>query len=72
MKYNYQYDDKNRVLEQENLKWDGTSNKWINDICIKYEYIGNCVTTNYYKWDKRKKNYILMPERTITMENVNL
>lgn len=72
MKYNYKYDEQNRMTESEALKWDASSNSWDNDICIRYVYQGKSVTTNYYKWNKRKGEYILAPEMTVTMDNPNL
>lgn len=72
MKYNYQYDEQQRMTESEALKWNGISNKWENDMCIRYEYKGKSVTTTYYKWNKKKATYILVPEMTVTMDNTNL
>ena len=38
MKYNYKYDDQNRMTESEALKWNSTKNTWGNDhvhpLCI--------------------------------------
>lgn len=70
MKYNYQYDAQQRMTESEALKWDG--NEWKKDMCIRYTYQGKSMTTNYYKWNKKKGSYVLVPEMTITMDNPNL
>lgn len=72
MKYNYKYDDNKRMIESETMKWDGASNEWANDLRISYLYEGKSVTTTYYKWNKNKNSYILVPEMTVTMDNTNM
>ena len=72
MKYNYQYDEQKRMTESEAMKWNSISNKWENDMCIRYEYKGKSVTTTYYKWNKKKATYVLVPEMTVTMDNTNM
>ena len=67
MKHNYKYDANNQKIEDEALKWDGISNKWEKDLCIRYTYSGKSYTAQYYKWNK-KSGYVLVPEMTITIE----
>ena len=67
MKHNYQYDANNQRTEDETQKWNSSKNRWENDLCIRYIYNDNSVTTEYYKWNKKKKEYILVPEMTVTM-----
>ena len=68
MQYNYKYDDQQRKVESEALKWNATRGEWTKDMCIRYAYEGNMVTTTYYKWNNRKGTYVLVPEMTVTME----
>lgn len=72
MKYNYKYDDQNRMTENETMKWNSTENTWNKDLCIRYTYQGKTLTTTYYKWNKKKGEYILVPEMTVTMDNPNM
>ena len=72
MKYNYKYDDQNRMTESEAMKWNAVKNTWANDMCIRYAYQGKSVTTTYYKWNNKKGTYVLIPEMTITMDNPNM
>lgn len=72
MKYNYKYDDNKRMIESETLKWNSQKNKWENNLRINYTYAGKTVTTNYYKWNKKEKAYVLVPEMTVTMDDTNL
>lgn len=72
MKYNYTYDEQNRISEREALKWNAASQTWVNDMCIRYAYQGKSMTTTYYKWNQKKGQYVLVPEMTVTMDNPNL
>lgn len=72
MKYNYKYDDQNRMTESEALKWNANKNTWVNDLCIRYAYQGKSLTTTYYKWNNKKSEYVLVPEMTVTMDNPNM
>lgn len=72
MKYNYKYDENKRMIESETLKWNSNHDKWENDLRVVYIYQGKTVTTNYYKWNNNKKEYILVPEMTVTMDDTNL
>ncbi|WP_297328416.1 DUF3836 domain-containing protein [uncultured Bacteroides sp.] len=72
MKYNYKYDDQNRMTESEALKWNANKNTWANDLCIRYAYQGKSLTTTYYKWNNKKSEYVLVPEMTVTMDNPNM
>ena len=72
MKYNYKDDDNKRMIESETLKWNSTKEEWEKDLRINYTYEGKTVTTNYYKWNNKKRAYVLVPEMTVTMDNTNL
>lgn len=68
MKHNYKYDANNQRTEDEAQRWDSTGNRWVNDLCIRYTYGDKSMTTEYYKWNAKKKEYILVPEMTVTMD----
>ena len=72
MKYNYKYDTNKRMIESQTMKWNSYKNNWENDLLVRYTYEGKTVTTNYYKWNNRKQEFILAPEMTVTMDNPNL
>ena len=72
MKYNYKYDDNKRMTESEALKWDSNKDEWVKNLRINYIYEGKTVTTNYYKWNAKKRTYVLVPEMTVTMDNTNM
>lgn len=72
MKYNYKYDNQQRMTESEAMRWNSNEKKWENDLRITYTYAGKSVTTNYSKWDSKKGAYILAPEMTVTMDNTSM
>lgn len=69
MKYHYTYDEQNRLTMSEALKWDAQSDQWQKDMCMRYAYEGNSITTTYYQWNERKGEYVLVPAMTVTMDN---
>ena len=68
MKHNYKYDDNKQRIEDEAMKWNAVKEEWVKDLCIRYSYTEKSITTEYYKWNKKKKDYILVPEMTVTMD----
>ena len=68
MKHNYKYDDNKQRIEDEAMKWNDVREEWVKDLCIRYSYTEKSITTEYYKWNKKKKDYILVPEMTVTMD----
>lgn len=68
IKYNYAYDAQKRMTQNETMRWSNIKNSWENDLCIRYKYEGANVTTEYYKWNNKKAEYILVPGMTVVME----
>ena len=68
MKHNYKYDDNKQRIEDEAMKWNDVREEWVKDLCIRYSYTEKSITTEYYKWNKKKKDYVLVPEMSITMD----
>ena len=52
----------------ESQKWNSNKNCWENNLCIRYIHGNKSITTEYYKWNSKKKEYILVPEMTVTMD----
>lgn len=68
MKYNYKYNANQQMTENMSQKWNSAKERWENDLCIRYIYDSKSVTTEYYKWNNKKKDFVLIPEMTITMD----
>lgn len=68
MKYNYKYNANQQMTENMSQKWNSAKKRWENDLCIRYIYDSKSVTTEYYKWNNKKKDFVLIPEMTVTMD----
>ena len=68
MKYNYKYNENQQMTENMSQKWNSMKNRWDNDLCIRYTYDNKSITTEYYKWNAKKKTFVLVPEMTVTMD----
>ena len=68
LKYSYKYDENRQMTESVTQKWNSSKMEWVNDICIRYTYDSKSVTTEYYKWNAKKNDFILVPEMTVTMD----
>ena len=68
MKYNYKYNEDDQMTENLSQKWNNDKKCWENDLCIRYTYDSKSITTEYYKWNTKKNDFILVPSMTITMD----
>ena len=68
MKYSYKYNENNQMTENIAQKWDNNEKCWNNHMCIRYSYDNKSVTTEYYKWNAKKNQFILDPSMTLTMD----
>ena len=69
MKHSYQYNADKRMTQSETQKWNNNKQTWENNLLVTYIYTGKTVTTNYYQWNSKKKEYVLAPEMTVTLDN---
>lgn len=71
-KHLYDYDEQDRVVSDQTLRWNTQKGEWIPVKCIEYSYDGNNITMSYMKWDN-KCNYYLSPSEKVvytTMGNM--
>jgi hypothetical protein len=52
------------VLRTRRKNGTVTNTVWENNLCIRNTYGNKSMTTEYYKWNSKKKEYILVPEMT--------
>lgn len=57
MKYNFAYDEQNRICSKIALKWDSNRNRWAPSFKISYQYAGEEVTMEYARWSDEDKAY---------------
>lgn len=65
LKYDFSYDDQNRMTAKEAFKWDGAADKWIPYFKITYFYANNEITMEYARWNERRKAYIDSVEKSV-------
>lgn|SRR5574344_687192 len=79
-KYNFKYDEQNRLLSKETLKWDSSRQKWLNNSIRKYNYDADGYSVEYARWDeerqqysdiKQKCDYSLVDENAIAVSTYN-
>ncbi|MCI1682384.1 MAG: DUF3836 domain-containing protein [Bacteroides sp.] len=56
-RYNYTYDDQNRLASEEMAKWDGSKDAWKPYSKRTYEYGKNTLTICYARWNESHKAY---------------
>ncbi len=64
-KYEYMYDETNRLIKTEFYKWNETEKEWQLKSCINHIYneLENCVKLEYAIWNKKAKKYNEVSER---------
>ena len=72
LKYLFTYDDNNRVIKKEALRWNVGENDWVNSYCLTHVYSDDSMVTEYAKWNKREMNYDECTEKIVYKMNANL
>ncbi len=60
-RYNYVYDNDNRILENNISRWNKETNNWEKSISVQYRYENNTISTKYYAWNKDNNRYQIIP-----------
>ena len=72
LKYLFTYDENNRVVRKEALRWSRSENDWVNSFCLTFTYNDDSMNIEYAKWNKRKKSYDESTERVVYKINANM
>jgi len=65
VKYFFDYDAYDRVIEKKALMWDHTKGDWVNAKLYKFTYTNHTVVLEFAKWNKQKGDYDDFSERII-------
>ena len=65
MKNNFKYDDQNRVVEKEALKWDSSKETWVPYTKTTMTYSSDQVMMSLAKWDEKGKMYSEAKEKNV-------
>ena len=57
MRYEFTYDDENRLTNKTASKWDGVKEKWIPYFRMSYQYADNEITLSYARWNEKHQSY---------------
>jgi Zn-finger domain-containing protein len=57
LKYNFEYDEQQRLVKKEVLKWDAAAEKWRKSYCLHYVYDMLGYSVEYALWNDSEKDY---------------
>lgn len=57
LRYEYNYDDQNRLTGKEASKWDGSKEEWKPYFKMTYQYGSDEITMSYARWNELHKAY---------------
>ncbi len=57
LKYNYTYDEQQRLTKKEVLKWNGAAGKWEQSHCLIYVYDLAGYSVEYAMWNGKQGGY---------------
>lgn len=65
MRYEFAYDEQNRLISKTASKWDGTVDKWIPYFQMTYRYEANEVIMSYARWNESQETFSKDMKETI-------
>lgn len=57
LRYCYTYDEQQRLVRKEVLKWDSAAGGWRKSYCLNYTYEENGYSVSYAWWNAQKETY---------------
>lgn len=57
LKYNFEYDEQQRLVKKEFLKWDAAAEKWRKSHCMHYVYDMSGYSVEYALWNDAEEDY---------------
>jgi len=64
-KYNFIYDEQNRVTQKAAFKWNSHRKEWIPDHILSYIYENDQVEISLAPWSKRRNSYLPAKEKMV-------
>lgn len=71
MRYEFAYDEQNRLISKTASKWDGTVDKWIPYFQMTYRYEANEVIMSYARWSESQETFSKDKKETVYELNEN-
>ena len=71
LKYNYTYDEQERLVKKEVLKWNSIYEKWEHSHCLNYVYDMFGVSLEYALWGNEEVGYNKTIAKQVYNDNIN-
>ena len=65
MEYRYEYDEQDRLVNKEMLRWDDATQNWTRDSRLTYKYYKKGYNVEVSHWDAARQCYTLPSEVTL-------
>jgi hypothetical protein len=65
LKYEYLYDNEDRLTRKVVSRWNYSKDKWTNDCCYCYEYTDEGCTVERMKWDEKKHDFDIPLDKAV-------
>lgn len=66
LKYHFTYDEEQRIVKKEVLRWNAQKNSWVNSHCLDFEFNDIGYTIEYRNWNEKEGNYTQVKEKQVT------
>ena len=57
LEYRYEYDEADRLVQKETLRWDAESQQWRRESCLCFSYNETGYTVEHCLWDSKLQAY---------------
>jgi len=65
IKYFFEYDENDRVIEKKAMRWDVFKRDWVNAYRLQFTYSDQAVVIELTQWNKQKETYDFCTERAV-------
>ena len=63
--YRYEYDEQDRLVKKETMRWDSQRNQWVNERCLELTYTTEGYEVAMRKWDRNGQAYLPVMEKAV-------
>lgn len=71
LRYEFAYDEQNRLVCKTATKWDGATDKWVPYFQMTYRYEANEIIMSYARWDESRETFSKDKKQTVYELNEN-
>lgn len=68
LKYNFTYDDQQRIVRKEVQQWDVQSKSWKKSHCLNWIFTTDGFVIEYINWNKNANDYTEMQEKQVVIK----